>query len=104
MDTDPHQKEIRRLSLTSSIVFLLLAGYFILIFSIRIEGLALLLIGSSLRILLFAPLALALAFIVRLVYLRLITNARIPFVNGWLIQVSILILYTSLYLYSDLFI
>jgi hypothetical protein len=98
MDTDPHRKEIRRLSLTSSIVFLLLAGFFTLIVSIRIEGQALLLIGSSLQILLFVPLALAFAFIVRLVHLRLTTNARIPFVSGWLIQVSILILYTGLYI------
>ena len=95
METDPHHNEIRRLSLISSIVFLAQSGLFVLIVSFDPEGLGLLLFGSTGGKVLFVPLAVAVVFIVRLVYLKLGANARIPFVDGWLIQLSILGLYTG---------
>jgi len=39
------------------------------------------------------PLAVAVVSITRLVFLQLTAGARIPFVDGWLIQLSILSLY-----------
>ena len=98
METDPHHKEIRRLSLTSSIVFLGQIGLFALIVSFHYEGLALLLIGSVFRIVMFAPLVVAGVFLVRLGYLKLAANSRIPFVDGWLIQLSILSLYIGMFI------
>lgn len=93
MDTGPHFTEIRRLSLASSIVFLLLVAFFGLITAYQFEGLILRLIGLSLTVALYLPLIVAIAFALRLVYLKFTVKARISFVDGWLIHVSILILY-----------
>jgi uncharacterized membrane protein (DUF485 family) len=98
METDPHHKEIRWLSLTSSIVFLAQLGLFVLIVAFHYEHVGLLLIGSGRGIVFFAPLAVAVVFIVRLVYLRFTANALIPFVDGWLIQLSILSLYIGMFI------
>ena len=98
METNPHHKEIRRLSLTSSIVFLAHTGLFVLTVAFEYGSLALVLFGSGGGAVLFVPLAVAVVFIARLVYLRLNSNARIPFVDGWLIQLSILSLYAGLYI------
>jgi uncharacterized membrane protein (DUF485 family) len=97
METEQHHKEIRRLSLISSTVFLAQVGLFVLFASFHYEGLALLLIGSVFPLVMFAPLVVAGVVIVRLVYLRLAANSRIPFIDGWLIQLSILSLYIGMF-------
>ena len=102
MDIDPQHKKIRRFSLISSIVFLAVFGTFVLIGSLHDQGLRPLFDGPVFVVLLFVPLAVAVVFITRLVYLRLTVDTRIPFVDGWLIQLSILGLYTGPFIFSRL--
>jgi hypothetical protein len=93
MESNPQHKEIRRLSLTSSIVFLAEFGAYVLIIFLHDGGVPPLLDGPVGEVMLFVPLAVAVVSITRLVFLQLTAGARIPFVDGWLIQLSILSLY-----------
>ena len=84
--------------MASSIVYLAHIGLIVLILSFDLESLALLLFGLFGNSVLHVPLAVAVVFIVRLVYLKLAANSRIPFVDGWLIQLSILSLYIGMFI------
>ena len=93
MADDPSYEEIRRLSLVSSVVFLvvfisLLVGWFLpgkLLSSVAKVALV--------PILLVSPLGVAICCVAKLSFLRLRSGAKIPFVDGWLIQLSIIGLY-----------
>ena len=91
---DEVMKEARFLSLASSVVFLGVFTIFVLVSLTALPDPLILFIERSSFLLLFVPLVMPVAAIVRLANLWFSRKIRVPFIDGWLVHILILIPYT----------
>ena len=94
---DKVKKEARLLSLASSIIFVGVFAIFYLAYLNNSSGPVNPFIERNRAFLLFVPLVMPVAAIVRLTSLRFSRNTRLPFIDCWFVHILILIPYAILF-------